>query len=324
MEDERFQTRVELGRHSYMCWDSKRRENVFVRKTMREDDEHYNSLRSILVVKVMNFTPALLRDTNVIPILDFEENSNKDVLCVVYPFFEYNLKSLVAQYGLGPEEIKNIIFQVLRGVQYMHGKSIIHRNLTPTSILFDIAQGDPEYLSAYVGGYRLSRPLGHSGLSPLTNQGNLRFKAPELLLVQRGDAADVEVQRNEDGFDDSVAYTSAIDIWACGLLFAYALTGHDIFVGDGTERGQILAIFRILGTPTVDEWPNVRSLPSWHDSLEGFQPRDLADVVPQLANAAEGLDLLRRMLILNPDARISAQDCLDHPYFNEPDMIIEI
>lgn len=136
---------------------------------------------------------------------------------------------------------------------------------------------------------------------------------------------------------------------------SYALTGHDIFVGDGTERGQILAIFRyilsykrglmvvgsyldlliatvidpwlccrILGTPTVDEWPNVRSLPSWHDSLEGFQPRDLADVVPQLANAAEGLDLLRRMLILNPDARISAQDCLDHPYFNEPDMIIEI
>ncbi|KAK9951457.1 hypothetical protein M0R45_006898 [Rubus argutus] len=116
-----------------------------------------------------------------------------------------------------------------------------------------------------------------------------------------------------------VDYSSIQTSWV-----TYALTGHDIFVGDGTERGQILAIFRILGTPTVDEWPNVRSLPSWHDSLEGFQPRDLADVVPQLANAAEGLDLLRRMLILNPDARISAQDCLDHPYFNEPDMIIEI
>lgn len=53
-------------------------------------------------------------------------------------------------------------------------------------------------------------------------------------------------------------------------------------------------------------------LPGWHEYPQ-WEPQNMALVVPELS--PEGIDLLQKMLALNPSKRLSAEECLDHPYF---------
>lgn len=65
-------------------------------------------------------------------------------------------------------------------------------------------------------------------------------------------------------------------------------------------------------------WPGVRSLPEWKDSFPKWRRRSILARVPRFADDPVGLDLLSRMLLFQPSARISAREALAHPWFNDP------
>ena len=87
--------------------------------------------------------------------------------------------------------------------------------------------------------------------------------------------------------------------------------------GQGTIEYQIdelYKIFRTLGTPTEQSWPGVTRLPDYKQTFPKWPARPLSQRVPTLDPA--GVDLLRKTLIYEPSARITAKTSMDHEYFN--------
>ncbi|RXW21410.1 hypothetical protein EST38_g4420 [Candolleomyces aberdarensis] len=122
----------------------------------------------------------------------------------------------------------------------------------------------------------------------------LWYRAPEVLLGSRH-------------------YSTAIDMWSVGCIFAeMAMQGAPLFPGD-SEIDQIFKIFRILGTPNDEGWPGVSSLPDYKPTFPQWSKQELAKIVPTLDEA--GLDMLKRTLTYDSAKRISAKRALQHAYF---------
>jgi serine/threonine protein kinase len=108
-------------------------------------------------------------------------------------------------------------------------------------------------------------------------------------------------------------YTSAVDIWASGCVFAKMVLRRPLFRGS-SELDQMDRIVRLLGLPTEHDWPGVSRLPHASRLLFPREPvhTTLADMLHVLPCA--GIGLLRAMLALCPGRRPSARAALAHPF----------
>ncbi|GMP79665.1 hypothetical protein CsSME_00035119 [Camellia sinensis var. sinensis] len=109
-------------------------------------------------------------------------------------------------------------------------------------------------------------------------------------------------------------YSTPVDVWSVGCIFAEMVNQRPLFLGD-SEIDELFKIFRILGTPNEDTWPGVTSLADFKSAFPKWPSKDLATVVPNLDSA--GIDLLSKMLCLDPSRRITARSALEHEYFKD-------
>jgi cell division cycle 2-like protein len=131
----------------------------------------------------------------------------------------------------------------------------------------------------------------------------LWYRAPELLLGAK-------------------EYCTAIDMWSLGCIMAELLTKKALFNGK-TEIDQLNQIFRMLGTPNDEIWPNYSKLPGARAQFVK-QPRNrLREKFPAvsftggLILSEAGFDLLSRLLTYDPEKRISADAAFNHEWFRE-------
>lgn len=109
-------------------------------------------------------------------------------------------------------------------------------------------------------------------------------------------------------------YSTPVDIWSVGCIFAEMANGRPLVAGT-SEADQLDKIFRLLGTPTLQDYPGIVDLPEYSADLPPYSPPmgGLASLVSGLD--AEGIDLLGKMLQYDPARRITAQAALEHPFF---------
>ncbi|KAH9946753.1 Pkinase-domain-containing protein [Amylocystis lapponica] len=232
-----------------------------------------------------------LKDEHVVRLLDIVHADQK--LYLVFEFLEVDLKRYMENANkcgspISGEIVKKFTHQLSSGLLYCHSHRILHRDLKPQNLLID------KYHNLKLADFGLARAFGIPMRTYTHEVVTLWYRAPEVLLGSRH-------------------YSTAIDMWSVGCIFAeMIMRGHPLFPGD-SEIDQIFKIFRILGTPSEESWPGVSQLPDYKPTFPHWSGQDLSDHVPSLDD--EGLDLLKLLLTYDTGKRISAKRALVHPYF---------
>lgn len=195
----------------------------------------------------------------------------------------------VCEGGLDITIVKSFLFQLLTGVAYCHHHRVLHRDLKPQNLLIN-REGELK-----LADFGLARAFGIPVRSYTHEVVTLWYRAPDVLLGSR-------------------KYSTPVDIWSIGCIFAEMVNGSPLFTGT-SEETQLETIFRHLGTPNEITFPGISELPDWRDNFAVYPaPQGLKGLVPKLEQS--GVDLLESMLIYDPTQRITAQEARHHSFFD--------
>lgn len=230
-----------------------------------------------------------LQHPNIVGLEDVLMQENK--LYLVFEFLSMDLKRYMDTIPSGQFMdkmlVKSYTYQIIQGILFCHRRRVLHRDMKPQNLLIDnkgvIKLAD----------FGLARAFGIPVRVYTHEVVTLWYRAPEILL-------------------GSQRYSTPVDIWSIGCIFAEMVTKRPLFHGD-SEIDQLFRIFRTLTTPTEEDWPGVTSLPDYKPTFPSWKTNSLAQSVKQMDNT--GLDLLQEMLIYDPAQRISAKKALNHTYF---------
>ncbi|XP_070156045.1 serine/threonine-protein kinase dyf-5 isoform X1 [Polyergus mexicanus] len=216
-----------------------------------------------------------------------------DVLYFVFEYMKENLYQLMKDRDkLFPEPvIRNMVYQVLQGLAFMHKHGFFHRDMKPENLL---CMG-PELVK--IADFGLAREI--RSRPPYTDYVSTRwYRAPEVLL-------------------HSTTYNSPIDIWAVGCIMAELYTFRPLFPGK-SEIDEIFKICSVIGTPDKDDWPEGYQLAAaMNFKFPNFTRTSLAVLIPNASQ--EAVILMEDMLQWNPIKRPTAQQSLRYPYFQVGD-----
>ncbi|KAJ8485271.1 hypothetical protein OPV22_017756 [Ensete ventricosum] len=270
---------------------------VALKKTRLEMDEEgipRTSLREISLLQLLSRSIYIVRLLNVEQV----KENGKPILYLVFEYVDTDLKKFIDSYlrGSNPRPIpspviQSFLYQLCKGVAHCHGHGVLHRDLKPQNLLVDKEKGILKIADLGLG-RAFSIPLKSYTHEIIT----LWYRAPEVLL-------------------GTTHYSTGVDMWSIGCIFAEMVRRQLLFPGD-SELQQLLHIFRLLGTPTEEQWPGLGLLRDWHEYPQ-WKPQNLASAVPALE--PEGVDLLSKMLQYDPAKRISAKAAMEHPYFDSLD-----
>ncbi|XP_020350063.1 serine/threonine-protein kinase MAK isoform X2 [Oncorhynchus kisutch] len=212
-----------------------------------------------------------------------------DHLYFVFEYMKENLYQLMKDRNkLFPESaIRNISFQILQGLSFIHKHGFFHRDMKPENLL---CMG-PELVK--IADFGLAREI--RSRPPYTDYVSTRwYRAPEVLLR-------------------SSIYSSPIDMWAVGCIMAELYTLRPLFPGN-SEVDEIFKICQVLGTVKKSDWPEGYQLASaMNFRFPQCVPTHLKTLIPNAST--EAITLMKDLLMWDPKKRPTAVQALRYPYF---------
>jgi len=183
---------------------------------------------------------------------------------------------------------KVYMYQIARSLAYIHSMGVCHRDIKPQNLLYC-----PTTHVVKLCDFGSAKILvaGQPNVAYICSR---YYRAPELVF-------------------EATEYTTAIDTWSMGCVFAEMLLGEPLFPGE-SGVDQMFQILNVLGTPTPAE---VKAM------SPARTPMRLPDIAPtsfskKLARSPPGaIDLLSKILQYDPSKRLDPFGCLTHPYFDD-------
>jgi mitogen-activated protein kinase 1/3 len=296
----RYEIKDLIGRGAYgtvfVCKDNLTDTYVAVKKINDVFSKDFEFQKRIFrEIKILNHFKN--KHNNIVTLVDlikpqsYEEFNN---IYIVTEIVDNNLQEIMRKQPerfSTDQEINYFMYQLLSSVKFMHDADVVHRDIKPSNILVS------EDGHVKMCDFGLSREC----FSPVrknstTNVVTKPYRAPELLLQYS-------------------AYSKPIDMWSVGCVFAELLSNeHGLLFGKASSgQAQLSAIIDFCGTPREEEIKGISAAIRFIRSLTPRKKADLTDIFPNAS--LQALDLLDRLLTFDPDARITVDQALRHPYF---------
>lgn len=208
------------------------------------------------------------------------------------------------------DHIQYFVYQLLRGLKYIHLANVIHRDLKPSNILVNESC---DLKICDFGLARVDNPTDRATHDPtgmilaLTEYVATRwYRAPEIMLTLS-------------------QYSTAVDMWLVGCILAELFIGVPLFPGRD-YRHQLILIFQLLGTPQGADYESICSqrAKDYIHTLPRYSAVNMDTFFNSHYNREKrfggvainplGLDMLRRLLVFDPNQRMSVTEALNHPY----------
>ncbi|KAL0930447.1 cell division protein kinase [Colletotrichum truncatum] len=238
-----------------------------------------------------------------IPLLEtFRDQEQRFVL--VFPYKPFTLAHVIDQGALPLPRLRRLFREIFTALKDIHSQGIIHRDVKPEAILLDGPDG-PAYLSDFgTAWHPTMSAVSEPANSKILDIGTGPYRAPEALFGHK-------------------AYGPSVDMWAAGTMLAECVRDppKPLFESrpaheDGNQLGLILSIFKTLGTPTRDTWPEAASF-----KTPPFEMYRMFDGQPWEAILPEAdpkvLDLIASLVRFD-SGRLTAEQALQHKCLNEP------
>ncbi|KAI8363749.1 MAP kinase SakA [Mortierella sp. GBAus27b] len=225
-----------------------------------------------------------LKHENIISLSDIFISPLEDIYFVT-ELLGTDLHRLLTSRPLDKQFIQYFLYQILRGLKYLHSAGVVHRDLKPSNILVN------ENCDLKICDFGLARIQDPQ----MTGYVSTRYyRAPEIMLTWQ-------------------KYDVAVDIWSAGCIFAEMLEGKPLFPGKD-HVNQFSIITELLGTPPDDVIQTIGS----ENTLRFVQSLPRREKIPLTTKFPNtdpvALDLLEKMLVFDPKKRVTAGDALYHRY----------
>ncbi|XP_051976568.1 mitogen-activated protein kinase 12-like isoform X2 [Xyrauchen texanus] len=210
------------------------------------------------------------------------------VCYLVMPFMGTDLGKLMKMERLSEDRVQFLVYQILRGLKYIHSAGIIHRDLKPGNLAVN------QDCELKILDFGLARQTD----SEMTGYVVTRwYRAPEVIL-------------------NWMHYSQTVDIWSVGCIMAEMLLGRPLFKGND-HLDQLREIMKITGTPAPDFIMKLQSqdAKNYLRGLLKVPKKDLNTICCKASS--EAVSALERMLVLDPEKRVSAAEALELPQFTE-------
>ena len=216
-------------------------------------------------------------------------------LVLVFPFMPLTLAKIIGSGTVQESLTRSCFHDLFSALAYLHENGIIHRDIKPSNLLLKSKTG-PAYLSDFGTAWHptfsaVDEPPDHK----ILEVGTTCYRAPETLFGNR-------------------AYNTSLDMWAAGTMLVECLRDppKSLFESrdtseDGNQLGLILSMFKTLGTPTKETWPEAASFSTppfeWYQEFPGHS---WEEVLPGVDVKAK--DLGRRLVCYESGDRLTAAE----------------
>ncbi|XP_074542810.1 mitogen-activated protein kinase 15 [Halichoeres trimaculatus] len=292
----KYDIKRRLGKGAYgIVWkavDRQTGEIVAVKKifdAFRNRTDAQRTFREIMFLQEFGDHP------NIVKLLDVIRAQNDKDIYLIFEYMDTDLHAVIKKGSLLKDIHKRyVMYQLLKAIKYLHSGNVIHRDQKPSNVLLDTD------CVVKLCDFGLARSLNQiqedSGNPALTEYVATRwYRAPEILL-------------------GSARYTKGVDMWSLGCILGEMLLGKALFPGTSTIN-QIEKIMSAIPHPSPEDILAIKS--EYGSSV--IQRMLLKPQVPledllQPSVPPDALDLLKGLLVFNPDKRLTAEQALKHPY----------
>ncbi|KAL2878967.1 mitogen-activated protein kinase [Colletotrichum sp. CLE4] len=212
-----------------------------------------------------------------IPLLEaFRDQEQRFVL--VFPYKPMTLADVIDKGTIPLPQVRRLFKDIFTALVDIHSQGIVHRDVKPEAILLDGADG-PAYLSDFGTAWHPTMSIiSEPAKSKILDIGTGPYRAPETLFGDK-------------------AYGPSVDMWAAGAMLAECCRSPSkpLFESrpaheDGNQLGLILSIFKTLGTPTRETWPEAASFKTPpFEMYRMFNGQPWTDILPEVDPQARDL-----------------------------------
>lgn len=263
----------------------KKMPNVF--QTLISSKRVFRELRMLCFFKHENVLSAL--DILQPPHIDFFQE-----IYVITELMQSDLhKIIVSPQHLSADHVKVFLYQILRGLKYLHSARIIHRDIKPGNLLVN------SNCVLKICDFGLARVEEPDESAHMTQEVVTQYyRAPELLMGARH-------------------YTQAVDVWSVGCIFGELLGRRILFQAQSPVQ-QLERITDLLGTPALEDMRSACEGAVSHMLRRAPKPPALPALYTLSSHAThEAVHLLTQMLSFDPEKRLRVTEALAHPYLDE-------